>query len=166
VIELTVNGQAIRYAIAPETPLLHALREVSHLTGAKYGCGTGECGACTVLVDGRAVASCRVSIAAVRGAAVTTIEGLAADRDHPVPRAFAEAGAIGCGYCLPGFVMGCAALIAADPDPDDAAIDAALTHLCRCGLQPRIRRAVRRAAAAARGVLALPPLPAGPVAGR
>jgi isoquinoline 1-oxidoreductase alpha subunit len=157
---LTVNGQPIRYALAPETPLLFALRDVSNLTGTKYGCGTGECGACVVHVDGRAVEACMVSLAAVEGGVVTTIEALSRDRGHPVQQAFAAEGVVQCGFCIPGMVMRAAALIAARPNPSDADIDGAITNLCRCGIYPRLRRAIHRAAAMARGeetILAVPP---------
>ncbi|HLZ79416.1 MAG TPA: (2Fe-2S)-binding protein [Sphingomonas sp.] len=157
---LTVNGQPVRYRLAPETPLLFALRDVSNLTGTKYGCGTGECGACTVHVDGKAARACRVSIAQAEGTFVTTIEALSRDRGHPVQQALAAEGAVQCGFCTPGIVMAAAALIAARPDPADAEIDVAIHHLCRCGVQPRLRRAIHRAARAARGeeaILAAPP---------
>lgn len=155
-----MNGQPVRYHLAPETPLLFALRDVSNLTGTKYGCGTGECGACTVHVDGKAARACRVSIAQVEGTFVTTIEALSRDRGHPVQQALAAEGAVQCGFCTPGIIMAAAALIAANPDPTDADIGAAITHLCRCGVQPRLVRAIRRAARAARGeetILAAPP---------
>jgi isoquinoline 1-oxidoreductase alpha subunit len=157
--DLTVNGQPVRYRLAPETPLLFALRDVSNLTGAKYGCGTGECGACTVHVDGKAVRSCLTSIGHVEGAFVTTIEALSRDRGHPVQQAMVAEGAIQCGFCTPGIVMAAAALIAANPQPSEADIGLAITHLCRCGVQPRLVRAIQRAARAARGeetILAAP----------
>jgi len=160
VTALTVNGQPVRYHLAPETPLLFALRDVSNLTGTKYGCGTGECGACTVHVDGKAARACHVSIAEVEGTFVTTIEALSRDRGHPVQQALAAEGAVQCGFCTPGIIMAAAALIEARPDPTDADIDATITHLCRCGVQPRLRRAIHRAARAARGeeaILAAPP---------
>jgi isoquinoline 1-oxidoreductase alpha subunit len=160
VTALTVNGQPVRYRLAPKTPLLFALRDVSNLTGTKYGCGTGECGACTVHVDGKAVRACQISIAQVEGTFVTTIEALSRDRGHPVQQALAAEGAVQCGFCTPGIVMAAAALIAARPDPADADIDGAISHLCRCGVQPRLRRAIHRAARAARGeeaILAAPP---------
>lgn len=159
-IALTVNGQPVRYHLAPETPLLNALRDVSNLTGAKYGCGTGECGACTVHVDGKAARSCRVPIARVEGTFVITIEALSRDRGHPVQQAMVAEGAVQCGFCTPGIVMSAAALLAANADPSDADIAGAITNLCRCGVQPRLIRAIRRAARAARGeetILAAPP---------
>ncbi len=155
-----MNGQPVRYRLAPETPLLFALRDVSNLTGTKYGCGTGECGACTVHVDGKAARACRVSIAQAEGTFVTTIEALSRDRGHPVQQALAAEGAVQCGFCTSGIVMAAAALIGTNPDPSDAEIAAAITSLCRCGVQPRLVRAIHRAAHAARGeeaILAVPP---------
>ncbi|WP_106640312.1 (2Fe-2S)-binding protein [Allosphingosinicella vermicomposti] len=142
----TVNGQPVHYRMDPDTPLLWALRDASNLTGTKYGCGTGECGACTVLVDGQAMPSCRISIAQAEGSFVTTIEGLSRDRSHPVQQAFAAQWAVQCGYCTPGFIMAVTALVDANPNPSDAEIDAAITNLCPCGTYPRVRQAVRRAA--------------------
>jgi isoquinoline 1-oxidoreductase alpha subunit len=141
----TVNGQPVHYRLHPDTPLLWALREASNLTGAKFGCGTGECGACTVHVDGRAVRSCRVAIRDIEGTFVTTIEGLSRDRSHPVQQAFAADSVPQCGYCIPGIVMAAAALIDHDDSPSDAGIDAAITNICRCGIYPRLREAIRRA---------------------
>ncbi|HTG37398.1 (2Fe-2S)-binding protein [Sphingomonas sp.] len=148
---LTVNNQPIRYALAPDTPLAHALRDASNLTGTKIGCSNGECGACTVDIDGRAVRSCTVTLAMVEGSFVTTIEGLARDRDHPVQQAFLAANVSQCGFCIPGIVMSAAALIGRERDPGDDAIRRAVDHHCRCGIQPRLVDAVRRAAALARG---------------
>lgn len=158
---LTVNNQPVRYALAPDTPLLWALRDASNLTGTKYGCGQGGCGACTVHVDGRPVRSCQVAIGAIEGSFVTTIEGLSRDRSHPVQQAWVAEGVPQCGYCQSGMIMAAAALLAANPDPSDADIDAAITNLCRCGTYPRIRAAIRRAArvAAGREVIAAAPPP-------
>ncbi|QPQ54404.1 (2Fe-2S)-binding protein [Allosphingosinicella flava] len=142
----TVNGQPVHYRMDPETPLLFALRDASNLTGTKYGCGMGQCGACTVIIDGQAVRSCQVTIAQVEGGFVTTIEGLSRDRSHPVQQAFAAEWAVQCGHCTPGFVMAAAALIVGNANPSDLEIDRALTNLCPCGTYPRVRRAVRRAA--------------------
>lgn len=143
--QFTVNNQPVRYRMDPETPLLWALRDASNLTGTKYGCGSGDCGACTVDIDGRAVRSCQVSIARAEGSYVTTIEGLARDRSHPVQQAWAAEGVTQCGYCEPGFIMAIASLLKARPNPTDAEIDAAITNLCRCGIYPRVKKAIRRA---------------------
>lgn len=157
---LTVNNQPVSYRMDPQTPLLWALRDASNLTGTKYGCGTGDCGACTVDIDGRAVRSCTVTLAQAEGTVVTTIEALSRDRSHPVQQAFVAEGAVQCGYCTPGLVMTAAALLRANPRPTDAEIDAAITNLCRCGAYPRIRRAIHRAARAVRGeetIVSAPP---------
>ncbi|MGF1550626.1 MAG: (2Fe-2S)-binding protein [Sphingomonadaceae bacterium] len=143
---LTVNGQPVQYRMDPETPLLWALRDASNLTGTKYGCGTGYCGACMVLVDGEAMASCTLSIAEAEGRFVTTIEALSRDRSHPVQQAWAAESVPQCGYCQPGMIIAAAALIDRNPDPTDEVIDEAITNICRCGTYPRIRGAVRRAA--------------------
>ena len=145
---MTVNGEAVHYRLDPETPLLWALRDASNLTGAKHGCDSGECGACTVIVDGRATLSCTVSIASLEGAQVTTIEGLSADGRHPVQQAWIAEQVTQCGYCEPGFIMAIAALLQASPRPSAEAV-AALPNICRCGAYPRIRRAIARAAMSA-----------------
>ena len=141
----TVNGQPVHYRMDPRTPLLWALRDASNLTGAKYGCGTGHCGACTVHVDGQAVRSCQVRIADLEGSFITTIEALSNDRSHPVQQAFVAENVPQCGFCIPGMIMAAAALVDRNPAPTDAEIDSALTNICRCGIYPRIREAVRRA---------------------
>jgi isoquinoline 1-oxidoreductase alpha subunit len=141
----TVNGQPVHYRMDPETPLLWALRDASNLTGTKYGCGTGHCGACTVHVDGEAVRSCRVRIADLEGRFVTTIEALSNDRSHPVQQAIVEEGAAQCGFCTPGIVMAAAALVDRNPAPSDSEIDSAITNICRCGIYPRLREAIRSA---------------------
>lgn len=156
----TVNNQPVRYDLDPETPLLWALRDASNLTGAKYGCGTGHCGACTVEVDGRAVRSCLVPIASVEGAFVTTIEGLSRDRSHPVQQAMVAENAIQCGHCTPGIVMAAAVLLKRTARPSAADIEAAITNICRCGTYPRLVRAIQRAARVANGeetIAAAPP---------
>jgi isoquinoline 1-oxidoreductase alpha subunit len=135
----------------PQTPLLWALRDGANLTGAKYGCGVGDCGACTVIVDGEATHSCRLSLAAAEGREVTTIEGLSRDGSHPVQQALVGTQAIQCGFCTPGIVMSAAALLARNTDPSEAEMKAAITNLCRCGVYPRLVAAIRQAGAAMRG---------------
>ena len=144
-VTLTVNGKRRRVDAAPETPLLWILRDSLQLTGTKYGCGSGLCGACTVHLDGQAVRSCSTRIGEVAGKRITTIEGLAADKQHPVLRAWLAEQVPQCGYCQPGQIMTVAALAARNPRPTSAEIEAALDGvLCRCGTYLRIRRAVRR----------------------
>ena len=146
---MTVNGEAIRYRLDPDTPLLWALRDASNRTGTKYGCDSGDCGACTVIVDGRATLSCMVSIAALEGAEVTTIEGLSANRSHPLQQAWAIEQVTQCGRCDPGYLMALAALVATNPAPSQAELDL-IPNRCRCGAGPRVIRAVERVATAAR----------------
>lgn len=147
----TVNNQPVQYKLDPRTPLLWALRDASNLTGTKYGCGAGDCGACTVDIDGAAVRSCQVTIGAIEGSFVTTIEGLAENRTHPVQRAFLAANVGQCGYCIPGMVMAASVLLRKNRNPSDEEIAAAITNLCRCGIYPRLIEAVGRAARLARG---------------
>jgi isoquinoline 1-oxidoreductase alpha subunit len=156
----TVNGEPVHYKMDPATPLLWALRDASNLTGTKYGCGAGQCGACTVHVDGVARRSCQVPIGAIEGSFVITIEGLSADRGHPVQQAWVAESVPQCGYCQSGMIMAAAALLAHVPNPSDAQMDEAITNLCRCGTYPRIRRAIHRAAEALHGgasIAAAPP---------
>jgi len=145
---MTVNGEAIHYRLDPQTPLLWALRDASNLTGTKYGCDSRDCGACTVIVDGRATMSCAVTIASLEGANITTIEGLSRGTSHPVQKAWMDEQVTMCGYCEPGFIMAIAALLQASPSPTKAQIDS-LPNICRCGAYPRIIRAIARAAATA-----------------
>jgi len=152
VARMTVNGEAVEYRLDPDTPLLWALRDASNLTGTKYGCDSRDCGACTVIIDGRAVMSCSVTLRQLDGAQVTTIEGLSSDRSHPVQQAWLAEQATMCGYCEPGFIMAIAALLQASPSPSEEQI-AALPNLCRCGAYPRIRKAISRA------VQIVPPAP-------
>lgn len=153
---MTVNNEAIEYRMDPQTPLLWALRDASNLTGTKYGCGTGSCGACTVDVDGKAVKSCRVTLAEVEGAFVTTIEGLSRERSHPVQLALIDANVPQCGYCISGITMAAATLIKRNRAPSDEAIAAAIGNICRCGIYPRLIDAIQRAARAMRGDETLP----------
>lgn len=146
----TVNGNPVKYELAPDTPLLWALRDASNLTGTKYGCGAGLCGACTVHVDGEAVRSCSVTIAELEGSFVTTIEGLSRDRSHPVQQAWLEKQVPQCGYCQSGMIMAAAAFLKANPRPTREEVRAAITNLCRCGTYPRIEEAILRAAELAR----------------
>ena len=151
---MTVNGEAIRYRLDPETPLLWALRDASNLTGTKYGCDSSDCGACTVIVDGRATLSCRITIAALEGAEVTTIEGLSDSRSHPLQQAWSAEQVTQCGRCDPGYLMALAALIETNPAPGQAELDR-LPNRCRCGAGPRILKALQR--------LANAPRPAAPI---
>lgn len=148
----TINGNPVEYLLDPGTPLLWAIRDASNLTGTKYGCDDASCGTCTVIVDGEAVRSCSVSIAAMEGRFVTTIEALSTARNHPLQQAFIAQGAVQCGFCTPGVLMAAAALVTRNRNPSDEDIDAAITNVCRCGAYPRIRKAIHRAADAMRGV--------------
>lgn len=157
---MTVNGEPIHYRLDPDTPLLWALRDASNLTGTKYGCDSADCGACTVLVDGRALLSCTVSIAALEGADVVTVEGLAGEHADLLRQAWTDAQVTQCGFCDPGYLMALAALLRSNPRPSSADL-AALPNLCRCGTGPRILKALARAASAAPvAVAASPPRPA------
>jgi len=145
-VEFRLNGRSVRFDGDPTMPLLWSLREHLGLTGTKYGCGIGTCGACTVLVDGRALRSCVTPMSAVAGRSVTTIEGLAQDgRLHPVQQAWVDEDVAQCGYCQAGQILSAVDLLSRKPTPSDADI-AAISNLCRCGTYPRIRRAIRRAA--------------------
>ncbi|MFL6721241.1 MAG: (2Fe-2S)-binding protein, partial [Sphingomonas sp.] len=136
------------YRLDPDTPLLWALRDASNLTGTKHGCDSHDCGACTVIVDDRAVLSCSVALRDLEGATVKTIEGLSADATHPVQQAWLAEQVTMCGTCEPGFIMAIAALLEASPSPSEEQI-AALPNICRCGAYPRIRKAIARAAQSA-----------------
>lgn len=147
---IMVNGTARDVAVDAGTPLLWVLREDLGLTGTKFGCGVGACGACTVHVDGEAVRSCQMPIEDVGTGKVTTIEALPPEKVaalHPVQQAWIEAQVPQCGYCQPGMIMAVAALLARDPDPSEATIREQITNICRCGTYPRIVSAVRQAAA-------------------
>jgi aerobic-type carbon monoxide dehydrogenase small subunit (CoxS/CutS family) len=151
-MKLDVNG-VVREVDAPgDMPLLWVLRDILGYTGVKFGCGIAECGACTVHVNGRAVRSCVMPVSAVGNRKVTTIEGLSADGSHPVQQTWAAVDVVQCGYCQSGQIMAAAALLAENPDPTDADIDAALSgNICRCGTYQRVREAVHAAAARMRG---------------
>ena len=142
---MTVNGKPLRFLMDPDTPLLWALRDAANLTGTKFGCGEGDCGACMVHVDGEALRSCLITIAEAEGRFITTIEGLSRDRSHPVQQAMVTEQAIQCGYCTPGIVMAASALLAKNPAPSEAEIKAAIPNLCRCGVYPRLVRSIQRA---------------------
>jgi isoquinoline 1-oxidoreductase alpha subunit len=147
-ITLRLNGRPATLAAAPDMPLLWALRDVAGLKGTKFGCGIGQCGACTVLVDGRAQRACLTPLAAVSGRSVTTIEGLDAKGRHPLQQAWIEVQAPQCGYCQSGQILQAASLLAEKPEPTDADIDAAMHgNLCRCMAYVRIRKAIHLAAA-------------------
>jgi nicotinate dehydrogenase subunit A len=143
-----VNGQACTVGAEGDTPLLYILRNDLKLKGARYGCGVGQCGSCTVLLDGKDVNSCDTPLWAAAGKSITTIEGIGdRERPHPLQQAFIDEQAAQCGYCITGILMASKALLERNPQPTDADIDAALErHLCRCGTHNRIRRAIHRAA--------------------
>jgi len=149
-IRLVINGSPHSVDSAPDTPLLWVLRDKLNLTGTKYGCGMGLCGACAVHIDGEAVRSCQTAISSIGGKKVTTIEGLSHDNSHPVQRAWIAEQVPQCGYCQPGQIMTAAALLAKTPHPTDDQIDNAMVgNLCRCGMYQRIRKAIRRASQSA-----------------
>lgn len=146
-ITFTVNGKQQTVDVSPETPLLWVLRDTLALTGTKYGCGIGQCRACTVHLDGNALPSCSIPVSSVADRHVTTIEGLGNGELHPLQKAWIEENVPQCGYCQPGQIMGAAALLARTPKPTDDDIDDAMSpYLCRCGTYQRIRRAIHRAA--------------------
>jgi aerobic-type carbon monoxide dehydrogenase small subunit (CoxS/CutS family) len=149
---LLINGQSFAVEADPDSLLLDVLREQLDLTGTKYGCGEGQCGACTVLLDGRALRSCMTPISTASGKAITTIEGLAKeDRLHPVQQAFLDEGAMQCAYCTSGMIMSAVSLLNTKQNPSDAEILQFMQgNICRCGTYPRIVAAIRRASAAAK----------------
>lgn len=149
---ITVNGRSHSVEADPDTPLLWILRDQLGLTGTKYGCGVGACGACTVLLGEMAVRSCQLPLSAAAGKSFTTIEGLSEQGTHPCQLAWVEEDVAQCGYCQAGMLMTTCALLKANPHPSDADIDSALDqHVCRCGTYARVRRAIQRAAAGGRG---------------
>jgi aerobic-type carbon monoxide dehydrogenase small subunit (CoxS/CutS family) len=146
-ISLVVNGSAYTVDVEPDTPLLWVLRDSLKLTGTKYGCGIAQCGACTVLIDGRVTRSCSIPASTVAGKAVTTIEGLSTDGTHPVQLAWIEFDVPQCGYCQSGQIMTAAALLSRNPTPSDQDIVNAMSgNICRCATYLRIKRAIKRAA--------------------
>src|SRR5688572_16605958 len=146
-LDLNVNGKPVSVDAAPDMPLLWVLRDMLDLRGTKYGCGTGQCGACTVHLRGRAVRSCQTPVSAAAGAPVVTIEGLSANGTHPVQVTWKELDVPECGYCQAGQIMAAAALLSTTPKPTDAQIDAAMNgNICRCGTYLRIREAIHKAA--------------------
>jgi aerobic-type carbon monoxide dehydrogenase small subunit (CoxS/CutS family) len=145
-IHLVINNSPHEVEIAPDTPLLWVLRDKLNLTGTKYGCGMGLCGACTVHLDGEAMRACQTPVSSVGTKKITTIEGLSADNTHPVQRAWIAEQVPQCGYCQTGQIMSAAALLAKTPKPSDDQIEAAMVgNLCRCGMYQRIRSAIHRA---------------------
>lgn len=147
-ISFTLNGKTVRLDIPPDTPLLEALRNDLELNGPKFGCGLAQCGACSILLEGKAVRSCVIPVSAVSGLGVVTLEGLGTTQQpHPLQAAFIEEQAMQCGYCTNGMIINAADLLARNPTPEKKDIDKALTaNLCRCGAHPRIVRAIKRAA--------------------
>jgi isoquinoline 1-oxidoreductase alpha subunit len=145
-LDLKVNGTTHAVDVDPATPLLWVIREQVGLTGTKFSCGIGQCGACTVHVDGQPVRSCSFPVAAAAGKSIATIEGLSRDGTHPLQLAWLELDAPQCGYCQSGMIMSALALLARNPKPTDADIDAAVTNACRCGSYHRVRKAIHRAA--------------------
>jgi aerobic-type carbon monoxide dehydrogenase small subunit (CoxS/CutS family) len=146
-IAFEINGKRTESPSSPDTPLLWVIRDDLRLTGTKFGCGIGQCGACTVHLDGAPVRSCQLPLSSVEGKSITTIEGLSEDGDHPLQLAWIEEQVPQCGYCQSGQLMSAAALLRDTPRPTDADIDSAMSgNICRCGTYQRIRRAVHRAA--------------------
>jgi isoquinoline 1-oxidoreductase alpha subunit len=152
-LKLNLNNEVRMVDVPPDTPLLWVLRDVLDLKGAKYGCGMGVCGACTVLVGGKAVRSCVTHVGSVGDQPITTIEGLSADATHPVQQAWEAVDVPQCGYCQAGQILAASALLSHNPHPTDADIDDAMSgNLCRCGTYPRIRQAIHHAAEASAAV--------------
>jgi isoquinoline 1-oxidoreductase alpha subunit len=145
-VTLNINGTDHSVDVEADTPLLWVLRDELALTGTKFGCGLGLCGACTVLLDGRPTRSCVVPVSAVSGQSIVTIEGLSKDKSHPVQRAWIEENVPQCGYCQSGMILATVALLKNKPNPTDHDIDTGVTNICRCGTYNRVRKAIHRAA--------------------
>ena len=145
-LRLNINGEEHSVDVDPDMPLLWVLRDTLGLTGTKFGCGIGQCGACTVHIDGQATRSCITPASAVGDSKVTTIEGLQRDGDHPVQQAWIALDVPQCGYCQPGMMMAAAALLKSTPHPTDSDIDQGITNICRCGTYARIKQAIHAAA--------------------
>jgi isoquinoline 1-oxidoreductase subunit alpha len=147
-MQVKVNGVPHTIKADPSTPMLWVLRDELNFTGTKFGCGIAACGACTVLVEGAALRSCVVPLAALESKNVVTVEGMSADRSHPLQKAWIKHQVPQCGYCQSGFLMAATALLKQKPEPTDVEIDAAITNLCRCGTYPAMRAAIKDAAIA------------------
>jgi isoquinoline 1-oxidoreductase alpha subunit len=145
-MKLTVNGKTHDLDVEGDTPLLWVIRDEVGLTGTKFGCGIGACGACTVLLEGEPTRSCVLPMSAVAGRSITTIEGLSADKSHPVQKAWIAESVPQCGYCQSGMILTAAALLKRKAQPTDSEIDSAMTNICRCGTYDRVRKAIHRAA--------------------
>jgi isoquinoline 1-oxidoreductase alpha subunit len=145
-MKLTVNGKTHDLDVEGDTPLLWVIRDEVGLTGTKFGCGVGACGACTVLLEGEPTRSCVLPMSAVAGRSITTIEGLSADKSHPVQKAWIAESVPQCGYCQSGMILTAAALLKRKAHPTDTEIDSAMTNICRCGTYDRVRKAIHRAA--------------------
>src|SRR5262245_34948621 len=150
-MQINVNGRSHEVDVEPDMPLLWVLRDVMGLTGTKYGCGVAQCGACTVHLDGNAVRSCSMPVSAAAGKRVVTIEGLSADRSHPVQKAWVALDVPQCGYCQCGQIMAAAALLEKNKTPSDRDIETAMTNICRCGTYQRVRAAIHMAAGTGKG---------------
>ena len=145
-MKLTVNGKTHDLDVEGDTPLLWVIRDDVGLTGTKFGCGVGACGACTVLLEGEPTRSCVLPMSVVAGKSITTIEGLSADKSHPVQKAWIAESVPQCGYCQSGMILTAAALLKRKANPTDTEIDSAMTNICRCGTYDRVRKAIHRAA--------------------
>ena len=146
-VTLKINGREHHIEAEQDTPLLWVLRDEVGLTGTKFGCGMGLCGACSVLLEGELTRSCVLTLGAVAGKSIVTIEGLSPDKSHPVQRAWVEESVPQCGYCQSGMILAAVALLKSTPNPTDAEIDAAVSNICRCGTYQRVRKAIHRVAA-------------------